>query len=118
MWLETFLDIVAGVFFVLGAVLSLVAAFGLVVFPDLLSRMHAATKPQILGILLLLVGLALELRSWNVLGVLGLVWVFQLLAVPVSAHMVGRAGYRMKRMGKEYLVLDELDVVVGSFEED
>ena len=32
-------------------------------FPDVLDRMHAATKPQVLGVLLLLVGLALRLRT-------------------------------------------------------
>ena len=36
----------------LGAALCLVAGIGLLRFPDLLTRMHAGTKPQVLGVLL------------------------------------------------------------------
>lgn len=35
-----------------------------------------------------------------------------LLTVPVSAHMVGRAGYRTKRLRKDPLTADDLDQVV------
>jgi multicomponent Na+:H+ antiporter subunit G len=44
--------------------------------------------------------------------VLLLAWIFQLLTVPVSAHMVGRAGYRTKHLHKELLTTDELEAVV------
>ena len=39
-----------------GALLGLAAGIGVLRFPDALSRMHAATKPQVLGVLLLLLG--------------------------------------------------------------
>jgi len=39
-------------------------------------------------------------------------WIFQLLTVPVSAHMVGRAGYRTKHLHRELLTADELEAVV------
>jgi multicomponent Na+:H+ antiporter subunit G len=39
-------------------------------------------------------------------------WIFQLLTVPVSAHMVGRSGYRTKHLQKELLSTDELADVV------
>ncbi|MCY1243219.1 hypothetical protein D9M72_562250 [compost metagenome] len=39
-------------------------------------------------------------------------WIFQVLTVPVSAHMVGRAGYRTKHLHKELLTTDELEAVV------
>jgi len=32
--------------------------------------------------------------------------------VPVSAHMVGRAGYRTKHLHRELLTADELEAVV------
>lgn len=92
--------------------MSLAAAIGLVRFPDLLSRMHSATKPQVLGLLLMLMALALMLRNWTLIPVLALAWIFQLLTAPVSAHMVGRAGYRTKHLRKELLTTDELDEVV------
>ncbi|MGK2855553.1 MAG: cation:proton antiporter, partial [Microbacteriaceae bacterium] len=37
-----------------GSALALTAAIGVVRFPDTLSRMHAASKPQVLGLLLVL----------------------------------------------------------------
>ena len=45
-------DVAGAVLLLLGAFLCLAAAVGLVRFPDVLSRMHAATKPQTLGLLL------------------------------------------------------------------
>ncbi len=92
--------------------MSLAAAVGLLRFPDLLSRMHAATKPQVLGLLLFLLAIAVQQRTWAVIPVLVLCWVFQLLTAPVSAHMVGRAGYRTKHLRKDLLSMDELDEVV------
>ena len=105
-------DVVSAVFMIVGAVMSLAAAIGLLRFPDLMSRMHAATKPQVLGLFLLLAAVGLQLRTWWVWPVLLVAWIFQLLTVPVSAHMVGRAGYRTKHLHKELLSTDELEAVV------
>lgn len=107
------LDGVAAVLLVLGALLSTVAGIGLFRFPDLLSRMHAATKPQVLGLLLLLLSLAVTWRSWVWVPVLLLAWVLQMLTAPVSAHLVGRAGYRTKHLKAQYLYSDELATVVA-----
>ncbi|MEN9620329.1 MAG: hypothetical protein RL499_522, partial [Actinomycetota bacterium] len=46
------LDIAAASLLVVAALLTLSAAIGLVRFPDPLSRLHAGTKPQILGLVL------------------------------------------------------------------
>lgn len=77
-----------------GALLCLTAAIGLLRFRDLLSRMHAATKPQVLGVLLVLLGLGLHLRSPVDVGMLLLVALFQLLTIPVSGHMLSRTAVR------------------------
>ena len=106
------IDAVSAVFMVMGALMSLAAAIGLLRFPDLMSRMHAATKPQVLGLFLLLAALGLQMRTWWVWPVLVVAWIFQLLTVPVSAHMVGRAGYRTKHLHPELLSSDELEAVV------
>ena len=105
-------DTLTAVFLVVGALMSLAAAIGLLRFPDLLSRMHAATKPQVLGLFLLLAAIGLQMRTWWVWPVLAVAWIFQLLTVPVSAHMVGRAGYRTKHLHRELLTADELEAVV------
>jgi multicomponent Na+:H+ antiporter subunit G len=101
-------DVVVAVCFVAGCGLALVAGIGLVRFPDLLSRMHAATKPQVLGLSLMVLGLSIHLRDARVLGTLALVVVFQMITGPVAAHMVGRAGYRTGRVRTDLLVRDEL----------
>ncbi|MCB7135099.1 monovalent cation/H(+) antiporter subunit G [Cellulosimicrobium marinum] len=101
-------DVVSAVLLLLGAFLAFAAGVGVVRFPDLLARMHAATKPQVLGLILVLLGLALRLRSWGAVATLALVVLFQLLTSPVAAHMVGRAGYRTGKAGTAGLVVDEL----------
>jgi len=109
---DAWIDVVSAVFMVVGALMSLAAAIGLLRFPDLMTRMHAATKPQVLGLFLLLAAIGLQLRTWWVWPVLLVAWIFQLLTVPVSAHMVGRAGYRTKHLHRELLTADELEAVV------
>lgn len=106
-------DVVVSILLIGGALMSLAAGIGLVRFPDLLSRMHAATKPQVLGLLLFLLALALETGSWPLIPLLVLCWFFQLLTSPVSAHMVGRAGYRTRHLRRDLLTIDELDDVVA-----
>lgn len=110
--MDAALDILTAALLLGGALMSLAAAVGLLRFPDLLSRMHAATKPQVLGLLLFLLAIAVQQRSWAVVPVLIVCWIFQLLTAPVSAHMVGRAGYRTKHLRKDLLSMDELDDVV------
>ncbi|XAS71780.1 monovalent cation/H(+) antiporter subunit G [Micrococcaceae bacterium Sec5.1] len=109
---DAVIDAVTAVFLVVGALMSLGAAIGLLRFPDLLSRMHAATKPQVLGLFLMLAAMGLQMRTWWVWPVLVVAWIFQLLTAPVSAHMVGRSAYRTKHGHRELLTKDELEAVV------
>jgi len=106
------IDVLTAICLLGGALMSVAAGVGLLRFPDLLARMHAATKPQVLGLLLFLLAIGLQMRSWVLVPVLMVCWIFMLLTVPVSAHMVGRAGYRTKRMRRDLLSMDELDEVV------
>ena len=112
MTLYEVLDLLAVICVVLGAFLSLLAGVGLLRFPDALSRLHAATKPQILGLLFVVTGIALEAHSWSTLLALAPVLLFQILTAPVSAHMVGRAGYRTGNFRKDLLLVDELEEAV------
>lgn len=102
------LDVLAALCLLGGAVLAFSAAVGLVRFPDLLARMHTAAKPQVLGLMLLMLGLGLRLRTGSVVWMLVLVVLFQMLTSPVAAHMMSRAGYRTGKVRKELLVVDEL----------
>lgn len=106
--LEQLADTVAAVCILLGSLLSFIAGVGLLRFPDLLSRMHAATKPQVLGLLLSLLGLGLRLRLGIEVGLIVLIACFQVMTIPVAAHMVSRAAYRNRQVNTELLTTDEL----------
>jgi multicomponent Na+:H+ antiporter subunit G len=108
MTLQATADVLAGTSLITGALLSVAAGVGLLRFPDLLSRMHAATKPQVLGLLLILAGTALRLPNVVDVTTLVLVGIFQLVTAPVAAHMVGRAVYRAGQVRADLLVVDEL----------
>ncbi|MCD7101973.1 monovalent cation/H(+) antiporter subunit G [Pseudoclavibacter sp. 13-3] len=99
---------IAGVLLGTGALLSLSAAVGLLRFPDLLSRMHAATKPQILGLICVTAAIAVLNPTALVIGTAIVVITLQMLTAPIAAHMVGRAHYRSDDLRSDLLVVDEL----------
>jgi multicomponent Na+:H+ antiporter subunit G len=101
-------DVVAVGCLLAGAFLCLTAGLGLVRFPDVLTRMHAGTKPQVLGVLLIMVGAAIRLSGWSATWMLLLVAAFQLLTAPVSAHMISRVAYRRRHVRRDLLLVDEL----------
>ena len=105
---STVLDVAGGILLLLGAFMCLAGAVGLIRFPDTLSRLHAATKPQTFGLILVLTGLALTLRTWASLTTLLLLTATQFFTAPVSAHLVGRSAYRHGSVRSDLLVVDEL----------
>jgi multicomponent Na+:H+ antiporter subunit G len=88
------LDWIASVLLILGAVMSLLAGIAVLRFPDTMSRIHAATKPQVLGIMLLMLGLGLRLGAVGVIGMLVLIVILQFVTAPVSAHLTVRVAFR------------------------
>jgi multicomponent Na+:H+ antiporter subunit G len=99
-------DAVTAVLVLSGSALALTAAIGVVRFPDTLSRMHAATKPQVLGLLLVLVGAAIRLRGNVDVGMLILTGIFAVITAPVVANRVGQLAYREQNIG-DRLTQDE-----------
>ena len=93
--------------------LSLAAGIGALRFPDLLSRMHAASKPQLFGLVLVMFAVGLQTLHWGPISTMILIVLFQLFTVPVAAHMIGRAGYRTKHLRRSMLYRDELDDAVA-----
>lgn len=101
------LDVIAGVLVLAGAVLALTAAIGVVRFPDTLARMHSATKPQVLGLILVLIGALIRLRGSHDAGMVTVSIIFTLITAPVVAHRVGRLAYQEQDM-TEVLAFDQL----------
>lgn len=108
MTLDQVLDVAGAVVIAMGAFFCLAAAIGLVRFPDVMTRMHAATKPIVFGLILVLVGVTLTLRDPKAFTLLGLAVMLQMLTAPVSGHLVSRTAYRDGDWDADSAVVDEL----------
>lgn len=95
--MQTVLDVGIAALLLVGCLLNLIAAIGLHRLPDVLCRMHAATKPATLGLLTVLIGAAVAVRTTEAVIKLLLVGALQLATNPVGGHMVGRATWRSGR---------------------
>lgn len=105
-------DIAILVLVLAGALLCLSAAVGLLHFKDVPGRLHAATKPQVFGLILICGGIALSVSEWQdfLVGLLLVtpVILMQFATAPLSAHMVGRQAYRNGTVDEGHLIKDEL----------
>lgn len=105
-------DLASAVLLPAGATFCLLSALGLLRFPDTVSRLHAAAKAQTLGLLLVLLGAAVQLPLRYAL-VLGLIALFQLVTAPVTGQIVGRTAYRTSAPVRSRLLHDELGARLG-----
>jgi multicomponent Na+:H+ antiporter subunit G len=87
-------EILVSIFLLMGGLLSLVAAVGVIRLPDLFTRMHAATKVGTVGVSSIAIGLMIHFGSMTVISRGVLVIAFFLLTAPVAAHMIGSSAYR------------------------
>lgn len=91
-----------------GTALTLVAAVGVVRFPDVLARMHALTKASTVGVALALLGGALTLDSANDVTTLLLAAVLQVLTLPVATNLMSRSTYMARGIAVHVDTVDEL----------
>jgi multicomponent Na+:H+ antiporter subunit G len=89
-----------------GVSLTLIGAYGLHRFGDTFSRMHAATKPVTLGLLLVVAGAALQSSDAGDVFKIALAVGLQLLTAPLGMHLLGRAAHASGRLDSE-ATLDE-----------
>lgn len=82
----------AGLLTVVGAALVLLAGIGVLRFPDLYSRMHAATKASTLAVILVALAATIALDGGRAKIALAATFIF--ITAPSAAHLVGRAAYR------------------------
>ena len=92
-----------------GAGLLVIAAWGVIVLPDALSRQHAATKAGTLALALILLG-ALPLMptvdwAWRLALILG----FLLATLPVASHLLARAAVIEGGLGKAVAAAPRVD---------
>jgi multicomponent Na+:H+ antiporter subunit G len=97
---DEILDVVSAVLLIAGSGLALVASIGLVRLGDPRSRMHAATKPATLGVVMCGTGAILQFDAWSPITKLVAVIVLQLITVPVGAHALAHAITERENDGK------------------
>jgi len=87
------LEVVAAICSLLGALLFLAGAIGLLRLPDFYTRLHAPTKAATLGIILIALGsTALHIgRDTNAWVEDTLIMLFIMLTTPVSSQLLARA---------------------------
>lgn len=76
---------------ILGGILLVIAAWGLHVLPDALSRQHAATKATTLAISTICVGAFVLEGHWSWGWRLGIIIAHLILTLSVASHMLARA---------------------------
>lgn len=76
--------IVAGCFFFLAGTL------GLLRLPDVFTRLHAITKADNVGLVLIVVAAMLQVDSWATRFKLGLIWILILITGATVSHLIGR----------------------------
>ena len=93
---------------IVGAVFSLLAAIGILRFPDLYTRMHAASKAGTIGSGLLLLAAGVHSLGAAILIRALAGFFFFVLTAPISAHLLAKAahqaGYKLTKLS----VVDQL----------
>ena len=103
-------NIFTAVFLLTGALMAITSAIGILRFPDTLSRMHSATKPQTLGLLMMLIGASIAVGGSNVdVGMFILAGLFALITAPVVAHRIGRLVYQEQRAQDGLISRDQME---------
>jgi multicomponent Na+:H+ antiporter subunit G len=93
-WFSWLQDLITWVLLILGAAFFLGGTSGLLRFPDVLTRLHALTKADNLGLGLICLGLAWQAGFTLAALKLLLIWLLALLASTVSCFLV--AGYVLR----------------------
>lgn len=87
------MDIAASIGLLVGAVLIALGAIGLVRFPDVITRMHAATKAATVGVIATTTAAAAEAGAVGGTLVLLLVVALLFLSAPLGMSVLARAAY-------------------------
>lgn len=84
------LDSASAVLVLAGSLFALTAGLGVLRFPDTLARLHAASKPSGLGLLLMGTGAALQLDLGSAAKLAAAV-ILAFATIPVGSHVIGDA---------------------------
>jgi multicomponent Na+:H+ antiporter subunit G len=106
--MSSILEIAAAVAVLIGSGFGLLASIGLVRFPDLYTRIHAASKAGVVGAGFVLIGLAIVSVDLSiVLRSIAAIF-FLLLTTPISAHLLARSTYITRGHSADITRTDDL----------
>lgn len=112
------IEFIGALLILIGSITSAVSAIGIIRFPDVYSRAHAATKTTTVAVLITLTGAFLYFWSTesfiSIRLILAIFFVF--LTAPVSGHVLLRASYRAGVKMADSTIEDELKDVLGKKE--
>lgn len=107
-------ELIGALLILLGSIISVISAIGMIRFNDVYTRAHAATKTTTLAVLITLAGTFIYVwlgeGFMSIRLILGIVFVF--MTAPVSGHLVLRAAYRAKVKMADETLDDELKPVL------
>ncbi len=90
-------EIIISIFLLIGAGLSVLGSIGIIRFPDVYGRLHAATKSATLGVISIMIGAFLYFLFIEgiLVGKLLLAILFVFMTAPVAGFMISRSAYRV-----------------------
>lgn len=101
-------ETISAILILLGGLVMLIAAIGIVRMPDLFMRMSAATKSATLGSALMLLSVTIYFGDLSISTRALATILFIFITTPVAAHMIGRAAYFAGVPLWRHTVLDQL----------
>ncbi|WP_102026948.1 monovalent cation/H(+) antiporter subunit G [Salirhabdus sp. Marseille-P4669] len=112
------IEIIISIILILGTFFIISSSIGIIRFPDVYTRLHAASKASTLGVSLILIGAFLFMLYEHdiVSGKLLLGIFFLLLTAPVSGHMISRAAYKSGVKLWDGSIQDDLEEVKKKIE--
>lgn len=102
------LAILLSLIVVAGGVFAFLAALGVLRFPDLYTRMHAASKAGTVGSSLLLIAAGIHAGDAAILFRVLAGVVFLLITAPVAAHLLAKAAHQSGHRLDRSSVMDAL----------
>ncbi|NQV45891.1 MAG: monovalent cation/H(+) antiporter subunit G [Rhodospirillales bacterium] len=89
--MDALLDMASWACLIGGSIFSLIGVLGILRFPDVYTRMHAASLVETLGIGLILLGLSFQAGLSLVSVKLALIFIFLFFTNPTTTHALARA---------------------------
>lgn len=101
------MEMAGSLLMLLGSIIFLISALGLIRMPDVYNRIQTGTKATTLGTIISLIGLSLYHPEWS--AKLSILILFILLTNPISSHVVARGAHFSKNKMSDKTIGDKLE---------